>query len=1083
MKKQVSYYDSVEHPSPSRAISVSQAYEAIRTRFKSETQQILKTHSEGIADRFKTISKQSYRDDKTRLLPAVCFTGNIDRSTNKKFAHTGLINLDVDENPADELEDFFKTVSAGKIAIVEAAARSVSGALNGALWVNVRIEIPGRVTHISQKLRRLAGIEGKDHYACLSSLHKAYHKALSHLFKTQTGITIGQSKDLKRLRYLSNDPDIYVNPSAEVYTLKALEIALEEINRMSRRDKEIGGFERLAAGIDTADAFEFAHKFSQLKGYALADGGKHNYLTHFSIALNLLGIDKESTEEYVLNKLCIDVKSNCVEYPYTKYKDSFGVWSHRLAHGPTPAAYSFTLRAQKKLSSVAADITSIYRKESADGRQALIDLKAPTGAGKNYATINNLGPALKELNGCKTVIVCSLNSKVEKDAQQYGIPGLTGQMLRDAPHRGDAWKDAVSRDVILCNQHIFPKVARHFEDRNEQLNVFIDESHTLVDGMEYKPEAAQRAFLAAKRVGRTVTLMSATPKPYFASLGFKRVEVLQDARSRTILKARKRQKNKGLTAFAHCEETDFSKKRLVIKIQSKSTIREVRDLLVKRGIAKRNEIVVLYSEKSVKESSAYKRFVDAGSNEESFAEQVKIILCTSFINEGLDIYSQHDLEFVVIEKDRYVNVDEHIQFLNRHRTDKEKTAVIYFHDPEDVKDPGNFNEASAFEEEVKAYRVAAKKLNQMPEIARQFFAKKSLFRFSSNEFIFFDKDEQAYKVNELAIMGAIEKRKKKHTLVDRALKEFSEKCPCIEAVDERTRQMMESIGAQADAQEVRAKDEAGKASAKDSLMSLYDFDRETLFQAVAIRTDDVRLKKKIDCTETRKDAAEELILKYPDVFGDYFAEAENLIKRYFKLEHFLLEPDEIRDALFSKDELTGERTITSRQKLAVFVAGLRLHLMLFFANYTESEWKFARKPVQALTGAEWQHVRTIQSAIESIGSEANANSGKLTPLQIFRAVDSCYPRRMAKPFDTQNKAVHLANTFFETDRKTGREALYVIKRRRDLVAFLEASRIDPKKYVGKLHKVLKANTLNRQTLKTISLKKENKVCLAEIDTA
>ena len=672
VKRLCSYYKAGQMSKTDSVQDRFEIYKLIQSdTFKSATDYILNAHREGIREGFQTIPKGQYQQDKKRLLSSVCFHGEVDRSADlpADFVHSGVISLDADGNGKEKQTALWSLIQSGRLVYVEAAAFSVSGSLTGDLWINIKIEIPAAGQKVSRRLKSLLKLSADHSYIELvTALHDGYFRALARLFKKEIDFDLTTKSDLKRMRYLAAAKDLYLEAEAKTYDLAALEVVLEELEKAQI---EVQGFERAALNIEASDAFTFAEQFAQIK-YKYIEGQRTHYINRIAIACNLLGVQQSDVDTYIQQTYrYFDVypKKDVVSYPYRKYRESFGLWSSRLRTPEAPADHCFDLTPGQKLSDLTDDLAALIHKKQ------FIDLKAGTGTGKSYAAALTLPAKLKALNGCKTVIVCSLNAKAEKDAQQYGLPILTGEALKRAGMgAADLKKQAWKSDVILTSQNYFPSIAKRAFSKGEKLNVIIDESHSLISGFGYRSEAVADLWTACKHVAQTFVLMSGTPKPYFRQLGFFRIEVRADRSPIHCLVRHRQSGDLALTALLHCRQTDFTKKRLVIKIQSKAQLKATKALLIQEGF-RAKEVLVLYAEKSIKETPDFQQFLQAGSGQESFGDQVKVILTTSVIGEGLDVYGdKYELEFVNIEKASSFDVTALIQFADRWRT-----AVSYTH--------------------------------------------------------------------------------------------------------------------------------------------------------------------------------------------------------------------------------------------------------------------------------------------------------------------------------------------------------------------------------------------------------------------
>jgi hypothetical protein len=911
----LSFYKTVESKTPT-FLSKSEVYDLFRSdAYKSATEAIQRRFHADIKQDFPN-GKSAYQKAKKDLLPGVCFAGNVDRSAKgqQDFKHSGLLTLDVDENDRDTLEGLFHKIQEGRLVYVEAAARSVSGSVTGALWVNVRIEIPLSQKRLPKRLSTLLGLSGgEQRMEVLERLQNAYWTAFKHLFSLE-GIDIGTAgKDLKRVRYVAHDSGLYLNERAERFSFEQLEAVLDSLEK-SNTDAEVQAYDSLDIEF-TSDAFEYAQRFAHAKGLTYADGQKHNFRNAVAIALNLLGVPKDQAEGFILSSFAPSsgTLSNEVSFPYSRYKDSFGRWSGRLKADDLAPEAVIRLRAGQRVSDYADQVTDFILKHEKT------DLAAGTGTGKNFAVVHRIAPILRERTGAKTVIVCSLNAKAAKDAEQYNVPYLTGQRLKEAGQAApDVIREALKAEVILVNQNYFPTLMERLERRMEQVHCFVDEAHTLTAG--YRSSVIRKLWEAAKRC-KTVTLLSGTPKPYFGLLGYKRLTFVQESRPAIYADVREYEGSEVDQVLHHIKQTDFTKKRLVIKLQSKTKIDLLRRTLTADGFQE-DELVTLVSSTDVKQSSAYKKFLKALPGQDSFGEKTKVILVTSFINEGLDLYADHQLEFVNVERKSTFSVDDLVQFADRHRTDQDK-VLVSFHRKQAGRKPCSFNPLHEYECALEATHQHAQYLNTVRRKYAGSFAVDAIYRTAGTAYAhaerFLIEKEGELVADELGLAAFVDAEATSRTDTQTGWKAIQRRFPYFKI---GTPNEAHQQAPKADLEDTKTTVRAERIEAEKALSGLFLADSGLFFQAVGSVTEDASIRKQVHFDQSRRDAA--LQLTSTPLFSSHIGAAEHLTAWYHKLTKEGLPVDAVQKLLVQEDG-----THTSRQKLTEFLTGLRLNVLLF----------------------------------------------------------------------------------------------------------------------------------------------------------
>lgn len=316
------YYNNIQENKPVQ-IDIYDIYTKINDQeLKKKTQFIIDKYSGDIATDFKNSDKSQYQYDKRSVLPAVVFSGCFDRSTSieqqQYVLHTGRINMDIDKNSKDELNAFYQLIKTKKIPYIECASHSVSGSLNGSMWINVLVDIPNDFSDVTDYLINRLSLKIDDYK---SKLHSAYYDFFAENLEKELSIYAGSTKDIKRLRYLSYDDDIYINYEAINLPLKALEMwfLASDKKQMQNEIKKI-------TDNGDVDPFKIALKYAENKVGECVSGNYHNFLNMFAIVLNRMGISESDAMDYATNRLNINVTTNCIEYPYKRYSNDFGIW-------------------------------------------------------------------------------------------------------------------------------------------------------------------------------------------------------------------------------------------------------------------------------------------------------------------------------------------------------------------------------------------------------------------------------------------------------------------------------------------------------------------------------------------------------------------------------------------------------------------------------------------------------------------------------------------------------------------------------------------------------------------------------------
>ena len=940
---------------------------------KQATQAIQREHGPAIEAGFPE-GKKAYQDQKADTLTAVQLSGVLtDRSSGadlSNFKHSGLITLDIDDH-GQEMQAILMA-AAHKHPSLSMCARSVSGVFNGNFWAAFNVEVPAGENPVQ--------------------LHKDYHSLITEQLSEATGAKIGGNDSLKRLRYITHDPDLFFNPDAQAVTFDQLKQwrakRAAERRKVKRKAVQSGQIEQ-----KSANAFDDAVTWARAKGFDYIDGQKHNFRTHIAIRLNWYGIPQADAEVFISTNYPGDLRHS-VSGPYKAYASDFGKGAHILVQR---AAYKEAEQAAKQpersiiklekgqyLSDKAQYIFSILEEKGK------VHLQAGTGSGKSYMSAVELAKHTRR----KIVIACSLNAKVMKDAEQYNIAAVTGELMRKF-ERKTILDTADAAQVVLCSYEQVPRLAARYGNDNP---VFvIDESHSL--SYSYRARSLNAMWAAVEQ--HSVIAMTGTPLPYFAQLGFYVVKVENE---RTPINLHVRSRMRGPlsgTAVDHIVKTDFNTRRAVCLINSKAELTATKKALIAKGF-KRSEVVVLYSSDEVKASAEFKRLIEARGGGESFSEAVKVVLTTSLIGEGVDVYSSKAVDFLTVYREQKFNPIQLVQFADRWRAEGEKNCYLYAlpaDEAEDWQQGENYRSGVFFALRYKYFSERCRLYNSRIERIEQRCLDQRLFstgsEFSEEEkYITRCKETGKYSVCVPGLIAQAEGQRHKHRTQQSALNELKADYPYFNVIDQRAE--AEKV-TDADVHSAVNKEADEREQAKAVLSKLTQDNLQVLTQAVALKTQDTNLKKQREREPSLDRQARELHEQHPALFSRYLARAEGVIKRLLQARELGITDEDYKRAAVGR----------SAERVGRFIEGLRLQVLLFL--YLHSENTKALTVQQMADGAK---LAQFVAAVQQHEGEA------LTATKLKQLADLHIGSR-ARRF-TQKQAVKIAGYFFSfEDARTG----------------------------------------------------------------
>lgn len=448
---------TVKDQVPQSTLTLAEIADLVRNcpELKAATEVIQQEYRAGILEGFKSIDKVPYQRHKTATLPAFITGGVV--ATRAAGAQdlqpSGYVCLDIDESPREDLEAFFSRVQRGEFKPIGFCSRSVSGTLNGSLAALLKVSLPTSYKSTPRRIRAAFGITKTTPWPkAIEALTDAYHTVFRYLLEKNAGVSAGTAgKSPYNTRYLSHDPQAYYNPDAATFGLKEMLKIREEMERDNTR--ETGASLQAAACLSAAGSgpFGVADAYAKGKGYELREGQRHEYLTRFAIACNLLGVPREAVQTYVAEK-GIEVRSNCISYPYAAYKESHGQWQSIAAEAE---------RERVIQGKEGQRLTDVLPHTEGIGKWVI----SPTGSGKNWW--------VDKLPGRK-IVVCPTLSLVDDVCREYKAVPYTGAKrdmcaIREAEFIATTYASFKSLDFQL------QKVRR-------EIHLCVDEAHNFTAG-------------------------------------------------------------------------------------------------------------------------------------------------------------------------------------------------------------------------------------------------------------------------------------------------------------------------------------------------------------------------------------------------------------------------------------------------------------------------------------------------------------------------------------------------------------------------------------------------------------------------
>jgi hypothetical protein len=213
--------------------------------------------------------------------------------------------------------------------------------------------------------------------------------------------------------------------------------------------------------------------------------------------------------------------------------------------------------------------------------------------------------------------------------------------------------------------------------------IFVDEVHQFLTANSYKNKTISEA--TQNLIGKKIIGLTGTPQQIFNNLGFKLISLTRSNQTKPVIKLRYWNIAPFKIIINHLRNV---KGKVLFKLDEKTTIDDIKTELLATGFYSENEILVLSSTKKIKNSKDYKGL----ANNRSFRNDVKIVLTTSIINEGLSIEQIGFTDIVFIETSFNPRPEPIKQFFARFRNlDPNRTNYLYLKHHNETKKISLFN--------------------------------------------------------------------------------------------------------------------------------------------------------------------------------------------------------------------------------------------------------------------------------------------------------------------------------------------------------------------------------------------------------
>lgn len=293
----------------------------------------------------------------------------------------------------------------------------------------------------------------------------------------------------------------------------------------------------------------------------------------------------------------------------------------------------------------------------ADKRKKII-LRAETGQGKTTAFIRDF---FKYRPNKRILILEPLTVIIRQNEKEYNDKAV----FLDGTTVKNEYQNALAESMVIATYEQGTKLL--FESKFDY--IVIDEAHQLMTANSFKNHVI--SDLTSELKDSIIIGLTGTPNNVFKEMGFSLINVDLRTPKKTDIEVRYINNKPTDIALSHLRNTTG---KTLLRLNDIKGLKELKDHLIKSKLYKKNEILVLYSEKQIKESDDYKRL----AHERKFNDKLKLILTTSLIDEGLSIDQNGFTDVVFIETSYTPRPEPIKQFFARFRNeDPERKNYLY----------------------------------------------------------------------------------------------------------------------------------------------------------------------------------------------------------------------------------------------------------------------------------------------------------------------------------------------------------------------------------------------------------------------
>lgn len=273
-----------------------------------------------------------------------------------------------------------------------------------------------------------------------------------------------------------------------------------------------------------------------------------------------------------------------------------------------------------------------------DAQNVKLNFKAGTGSGKTTLA-KLIGKHWHSTTGKKTIIAFPLNSIAESKyyeskQQDETIPYFVSSHFKQSSMLQTIYEIEQS-NVMYSNYDALPKLCEIIGEGNYHL--IIDEQHCINRDFGFRADKVGKLFDLANQSKKCILFSADTIQYGFEN--YTTIEVLQNKPKRKVTNIKVKDTHKIQDCII--ERVKLTQGKCVVLLNSKKRIEEVKSVLEQYG----KSVHCIWSDNSLRTDTHYQTMM----KEKTLPQNIDVLLCTSVIATGIDLYVNEDITLIYAE--------------------------------------------------------------------------------------------------------------------------------------------------------------------------------------------------------------------------------------------------------------------------------------------------------------------------------------------------------------------------------------------------------------------------------------------------